>query len=188
MEVHFGDRLDVALRGMEMTQRDLAKALSVAESTVSQWVNGKRLPDIPTAIRIAELLRVSTDLLLGSETHDEQFGARLRKVMADRGITLSDVARFTTLNPVAIAQMMAGKRPDKAMVERLASALNLSAEYLLGHDLHRSESKGVEAIDHDRLVVIFRGRPQKLSKEYERLIIKMVEAEEEAEANKKDQP
>ncbi|WP_420544320.1 helix-turn-helix domain-containing protein [Symbiobacterium thermophilum] len=40
--VVFANRLKAALAAAEKTQRDVARLLNVAESTVSQWVSGKR--------------------------------------------------------------------------------------------------------------------------------------------------
>lgn len=67
----FANRLKAALAAAEKTQRDVARLLNVAESTVSQWVSGKRLPDLPTAAKLASLLNVSVDYLMG-RTDDPQ--------------------------------------------------------------------------------------------------------------------
>jgi len=69
--VVFANRLKAALAAAEKTQRDVARLLNVAESTVSQWVSGKRLPDLPTAAKLASLLNVSVDYLMG-RTDDPQ--------------------------------------------------------------------------------------------------------------------
>jgi len=69
--VVFANRLKAALAAAEKTQRDVARLLNVAESTVSQWVSGKRLPDLPTAAKLASLLNVSADYLMG-RTDDPQ--------------------------------------------------------------------------------------------------------------------
>lgn len=71
----FADRLKVALAAAEKTQRDVARLLNVAESTVSQWASGKRLPDLPTAGKLASILNVSVDYLMG-RTDDPQGVAR----------------------------------------------------------------------------------------------------------------
>jgi len=67
----FADRLKAALALADKTQRDVARLLNVAESTVSQWVSGKRLPDLPTTAKLASILNVSVDYLMG-RTNDPQ--------------------------------------------------------------------------------------------------------------------
>lgn len=49
-------------------QRDICEALGVGQSTMSQYVTGKREPDIATLIRIADYFGVSVDYLIGHET------------------------------------------------------------------------------------------------------------------------
>lgn len=59
----FGARLAQARRvhgvrvGRDYSQSDLARALDVTPQTVSRWEGGISLPDIPTALRIAEILK-----------------------------------------------------------------------------------------------------------------------------------
>ena len=45
--------------------KQLGQKLGLGESTISQYENGKREPDIKTIIRISELFQVSVDYLLG---------------------------------------------------------------------------------------------------------------------------
>lgn len=47
------------------SQQALADALGVAQSTVANWERGRREPNYATTVRLAQLLGVSTDYLLG---------------------------------------------------------------------------------------------------------------------------
>lgn len=48
-----------------LTQTELGKKLGVKQSTFTNWENGKREPNFETLIKLANLLEVSVDLLLG---------------------------------------------------------------------------------------------------------------------------
>lgn len=48
-----------------ISQKELARAMSVAQNTVSNWETGKREPDNQTLQKIADFFSVSTDQLLG---------------------------------------------------------------------------------------------------------------------------
>lgn len=48
----------------KMTQNELAEKLSITDTAISKWANGKTLPDIYTVIKLSEILGVSTDVLL----------------------------------------------------------------------------------------------------------------------------
>lgn len=51
-----------------ISQKELARAMSVAQNTVSNWETGKREPDNQTLQKIADFFSVSTDQLLGYRT------------------------------------------------------------------------------------------------------------------------
>lgn len=61
----FGQRLRGLRERAELTQRDLAKRLSLVSSTISQWESDKRAPDSATLQRLADIFGVSVDYLLG---------------------------------------------------------------------------------------------------------------------------
>ncbi len=50
------NRLAEARRRQGLTQRALALRLGVAESHVSRWEHGERLPSLPWALRLARVL------------------------------------------------------------------------------------------------------------------------------------
>lgn len=59
--------LKTALKAKKMTQRELGRRIGCGESTISQYVNGKRSPDYETLLKIAEELDCSVDYLLRGE-------------------------------------------------------------------------------------------------------------------------
>ncbi len=44
-----------ALLNLDVTQKDIAKAIGGAQSSVSQWIHGVRLPDAPTRARLEDM-------------------------------------------------------------------------------------------------------------------------------------
>lgn len=62
-----------------LLQKDLAKKLRLAQTTIANYEQGKRFPDEETLIKVADLFNVSMDYLLGrSEMYDcnEDFSLR----------------------------------------------------------------------------------------------------------------
>ncbi|TDQ41172.1 helix-turn-helix domain-containing protein [Aureibacillus halotolerans] len=51
----------------EMTQQELADALNVSRTTVSNWETGRNYPDLETVIAISDVLEISLDILLKEE-------------------------------------------------------------------------------------------------------------------------
>ena len=58
-------RLKELRESRNLSQQDLAKALKVSPSTVSNWEAGKREPDMTMVIAICEYFGVSIDYCLG---------------------------------------------------------------------------------------------------------------------------
>lgn len=63
--MNFGERLRQIRKEKGLTQAEVAKLLSIGESTVSFYESGKRQPDYKTLVRLSEVFKVSTDFLLG---------------------------------------------------------------------------------------------------------------------------
>lgn len=61
----FGRRLAQARAGRGKTARALADALGVAATTLSQWENNHRRPDVDQLAALCRELHVSADVLLG---------------------------------------------------------------------------------------------------------------------------
>lgn len=64
-----------------MTQRDLAKAIDTTEATMSRYIKGDRIPKATQIVRMAEVLKCSTDYLLG--VADENVGTGCEYCNAD---------------------------------------------------------------------------------------------------------
>jgi len=50
-----------------LKQKELAALLSVSDKTISNYEAGVREPDVKTLIKLAQILNVSTDYLIGIE-------------------------------------------------------------------------------------------------------------------------
>ncbi len=61
----FGARLTEAMRRSGLTQRMLATKIRRSEGAVSRWVRGEREPNLSALARMATVLGVSLDWLVG---------------------------------------------------------------------------------------------------------------------------
>lgn len=59
-----GEKIKVARREIGFTQEEVAESLMVSRQTISNWENGRSLPDIVSVIKMSELYKVSLDELL----------------------------------------------------------------------------------------------------------------------------
>ena len=88
----FGEQLKTLLEERDMSQVELAQALHLGKSTVSQYISGTRTPDLSTLKRIAEFFAVSLDFLLG------QAEVRWPAVVREPDVELA-VRRLIDLHP-----------------------------------------------------------------------------------------
>jgi transcriptional regulator with XRE-family HTH domain len=56
----------------KLTQEGLAKKIGVSRPTIVNYENGRRKPDYEILQRIADVLEVSTDMLLGRDFNEEE--------------------------------------------------------------------------------------------------------------------
>lgn len=57
--------------GRNMSQRELAKALGLAQSTIAQYETGERMPDLPRVRQIAKFFGVAVEeIFFAREAHD----------------------------------------------------------------------------------------------------------------------
>lgn len=62
--MNIGDKIKNAREENNLTQTQASESLMVSRQTISNWENGKSLPDILSVIRMSELYKISLDELL----------------------------------------------------------------------------------------------------------------------------
>lgn len=81
--MNIGDKIKNAREENKLTQTQASESLMVSRQTISNWENGKSLPDILSVIRMSELYQISLDeLLKGDKAMMEKFekDAEIQKV------------------------------------------------------------------------------------------------------------
>lgn len=59
-----GQKLKSARQNVNLTQEEVADRIFVSRQTISNWENGKTLPDIVSVIKLSDLYGISLDELL----------------------------------------------------------------------------------------------------------------------------
>lgn len=97
-----GERIKEARTKNRLTQNDVANALQVSPQAVSKWERGENAPDISLFPKLAVLLGVSTDRLLGTYVPNEK--------VLDATVCFTDIPLFTRraegLNPEDLANVL----------------------------------------------------------------------------------
>lgn len=72
---NFNENLKIARERKGLSQKDIAEGIGVAKSTYSLYESGNREPNVQTIKKIADMLNVSADELLGLEDEPQTIAA-----------------------------------------------------------------------------------------------------------------
>lgn len=65
MEILIAKRIKDLMKNEKLTQMQLANALGIGQSSVSDWINAKSEPSIENLWKLADFFDVSVDYLIG---------------------------------------------------------------------------------------------------------------------------
>ena len=85
----FAERLKELRKQAHLTQVELAKRLGIGQSSYADWERGKKKPTQDNLVKIAQVLNVSVDYLVGNseEKLDELDNIELLFRMNSKGLT-----------------------------------------------------------------------------------------------------
>ena len=159
MEPECGSRIRIkeARKKINITARELADHIQVAESTVSLYENGKGEPNYSTLIKIANYLNVSIDYLLGndklqiingevrmpnrSKTINDSVGERIKQLRHSQNITQKELSEVLSKSESTVRMWELGKsEPDLETLKKLAHYFKVSIDYLLDDSIIQCQS------------------------------------------------
>ncbi|MBQ9730184.1 MAG: helix-turn-helix transcriptional regulator [Clostridia bacterium] len=136
------ERLKEELFEKEFSTAEFAEKIGVKRHTVTQYLQGVRLPKFHTFVAMLDLFHSSADFLLGrSENPDYEraylptppFCERLRVILAECNLSQYALQKRTGLSWNNFHFWLNGKRsPSPELLEKIADALDVSVDYLLG--------------------------------------------------------
>ncbi|MFB5155073.1 helix-turn-helix transcriptional regulator [Streptococcus salivarius] len=94
--MEFSERLKELRKQAHLTQVELAGKLGIVQSSYADWERGKKKPTQDNLVKIAQVLNVSIDYLVGNseENSDELDNIELLFRMNSKGLTDSEKAVF----------------------------------------------------------------------------------------------
>ena len=97
MGEQLGIRIRESLKKLNMTQKDLAKRIGVAEAVISRYIAGERDPKAEVLANIATALHTTSDYLLGIE--NEEFDhPRIKRMIARNANRMTEQEKREIIN------------------------------------------------------------------------------------------
>ena len=124
-----GDRISRARRYSNMNQKELCEKADINEATLSRYENGLREPKAATLLKLAEVLEVSTDYLLGI-TDIRNY----KKLNEDVGKKVESIYESTKEMLNQDGLMLYGKPASKEDIDNILKAMKVGMLMALQED------------------------------------------------------
>ncbi len=143
-----GERLKELRFKKNIKQKELADLLGVSQAQVSRYENYQDQPSYEVIEKMAEILDVSPEYLLGKESKSElkaDFKERIKELIGEK--SLRQIAKESGISASSLSLYMTDKRkPTLEAIELLSRYFSVSVDYLLGKtDTPDSLNKNEEA-------------------------------------------
>lgn len=126
-----------------LTVSDLEKATGVNHTGIYDYLDGKYIPDVNCAAKIADYFKCSFDYLFGftesyipyEYTYGADIKSRVKAAIDKSGFSRYKVAQLTNTSQNQVCSWYHGKViPKLVSLVALATVLNCSLDYLAGRD------------------------------------------------------
>lgn len=119
--MEIGNKIKEARNGAGLTQDQAAEKIMVSRQTISNWENGKTMPDIASVIKMSDLYHISLDELLKGDQD------MMKKIEKDTSIVRSNsrlIAVGIVAIIVAVVVTFASIMTGNALLDFLAASLS----------------------------------------------------------------
>ena len=107
--MEIGEKLKAARVTAQLTQEQVAEKIMVSRQTVSNWENGKSLPDIISVMNLSDLYGVTLDeLLKGDQKMKEKMEKDINKAKNSRRVLLTTGVLITIVAIIYVASRIVG--------------------------------------------------------------------------------
>ena len=137
------ENLEELMSNHNLTLTKLSVELGIAYKTISNYINGKYLPGLNTAIKIANYFHCSINYLVGLSDCEEYgnytdmdnlFLSRYEELLKINKVTHYKVTKNLGLNINISRKWRAGTTPSLAVLTKLANYFGASIDYLIGRN------------------------------------------------------
>ena len=129
----FSENLNFFMTISDKSRRDISDALGISYYTVTDWVNGKKMPRMDKVERLANLFGVSISDLI--EPAISISAERLSEAINESNLSIDKVATELGVDVAKVYSLMLSRtEPDSEQLNELARILNVSYMWLLGYD------------------------------------------------------
>lgn len=142
----FAKRLKEARKRKNLLQKELASLLGVSRTTVTSWENGTRVPEFETLQRIADVLEVSVDYLLGRSDNPSPTPSKTQKPLHQRRIELEEAFKELLQSDTVMFDGLPVGELDEEIIEDLELMLDHILKFLKAKKNQKNSPAGVKGV------------------------------------------
>ena len=138
------ENIKYLMSSKKITSVELAKRAKLSRNYVYQISVGKQNPSPEVLERIAKALSIEPDTLVSKRLDTVQdlsmvsFGERLKRLRVAKGYTKTKLSKIASVDRLIIAKAENNGRVNDVTISKLAKALGVSIEVLLGEEHSRA--------------------------------------------------
>ncbi len=139
----FAERLEGLIIEREMNRKTFAERVGINATSITHYLEGKRLPTVENLVKIADYFQCSTDFLLGREDVNSTltfkpcpaFPEQLEFLKKRFNCSSYQIYRNGAVSKSAYYEWKSGKRvPSLENVIRLADRFDCRVDFILGRE------------------------------------------------------
>ena len=141
ISITFQKRFNSIIEESDYNRRELAKAIPLSQSTLSNALTYGIIPSTKTLVKIADFFDISINFLLGKTDNEvfykssspDSFLTRFESLCSEKEVTHYKVAADCLFDKSNISRWISkGFLPELEILELLCDYFNVSIDYLLG--------------------------------------------------------
>ena len=142
-QTQFAERFSYLISESNSTQKQLANAIGIKETSISNYKKGLSEPSIKHLVAIADYYKCSTDYLIGKtdDLNEKEFNAcppfylRLQTLLKQNNISAYKFCKDNNLPQGSFYDWKNGKaEPNLFNLTKLSKIFDYSLDYLLGRE------------------------------------------------------
>lgn len=94
---NFAQNLKKYMYELDLVQSDIAQITESAQSSVSEWLSGKKLPRMGKVQRLADRFGTTCNKLLGSDSPDQNKLQHAGAAISNGNVEIKDIAEYAEL-------------------------------------------------------------------------------------------
>ena len=147
-----GDNVRKLRKSLKITQKDLANAIGISQSTIGMIEKNRQGASNDTLLKLAKALNTTVDYLISDNTESlKTLGDKIIKLRKDRKLSQQELADNLKLSRSSIGMIESNKQgASSEKLKEIADFFGVTVDYLLSSDEDAPDDSPIELNNKDK--------------------------------------